>query len=318
MKKSFTISILIWLGALMVGTSCSTSSVVTYDYLRPAEVTLPVELGSMGIVNHVPDSLYELSSKVTQVLAEDVSDAQYFNDIHLLDSVITEPMTPTHVEDLAYFLDVDFLATLDTLELSLKRHSTQNLEGEYEAIAQIEVLARLRLYLPGRAHAFSNLVIKDTLDWHGYALDEQEAFGYLPKIANMAKEATTYVGETLADKIAPHWTTVTRALYVRESGELKEAAVFVHDNEWNAAQAIWDKTYKMTNSTKLKGYCAYNLAVYYEKISEVDTAIDWLTTSAAHFKEVKNHKALQDAALYLIFLKRRQTELQLLDLQFAE
>ncbi len=318
MKKSFSISIFAWLGALILGTSCGTSSTITYDYMLPAELTLPVELASMGIINHTPDSLYELSSKVTQVIAEDVSDARYFNDVHLLDSVITEPMTLAHVDDLARYMEVDFLVSLDSLELTLSRATTKMPEGEYHATAQIDVLGMVRLYLPGRSVPMTHLMVRDTLNWHGYSYDEKEALSFLPTIAVMASESTTYLGEKFADKLVPHWTTVLRALFVRESGELKEAAVNVHDNEWGRAAKKWEMTYNKTNSIKLKAYCAYNLAVYHEKLSEIDNAIEWIIKSAKHFEQVKHHKDVQDAALYLAFLQKRQKELQLLDLQFAE
>lgn len=318
MKKSFIISVFVWMCTLTLGTSCSTTSTITYDCMVPADITLPVELASVGIVNHTPDSLYDLSSKATRVMAQDVADAQYFNDVHLLDSVIVAPMTPQHVDDLARFLEVDFLASLDSLELMLVRSTAHDKPSEYESKAHVHILAKLHLYLPGRDAPMTTMLLKDTLNWYGYGADEQEASDHLPNLGEIALESTIYVGEKLADKLAPHWTTVTRALFVSEAGELKEAAVNIHDDQWDKAKAKWENTYKKTNSTKLKAYCAYDLAVYYEKESEIDKAIEWITISAKHFKEAKSHKATEDAAAYLVFLQNRKKELTLLDLQFAE
>ncbi|GEM_PF-5268087 len=318
MKKSFILSGVVWLGALMLGTSCSTTSVFTYDCMVPADITLPVELACVGIINHAPDSLYDLSSRATQVMAQDVADAQYFNDVHLLDSVIVAPMTSQHVDDLARFLEVDFLASLDSLELTLLSSASRTKEGEYESKAHVNILAKMHLYLPGRDAPMATMLLQDTLNWYGYGVDEREAHDKLPTLGEIALECTNYVGEKYADKLVPHWTTVTRALFVSEAGELKEAAVNIHDDQWDKAKAKWENTYKKTNSTKLKAYCAYDLAVYYEKESEIDKAIEWITISAKHFKEAKSHKATEDAAAYLVFLQNRKKELTLLDLQFAE
>lgn len=306
----------------MLGTSCGTSSVVRYEYMLPAEVTLPVELASIGVVNHTPDSLYDLSTIVTKVIAEDISDARYFNDVHLLDSTLTGPMTSERVDDLARYLEVDFIASLDTIELSLRR-SVEILKENHlnRAKADMNILAKLRLYLPGRSTPMATLLMTDSLRWYALSsdiVDEKYALNNLPSTNQMVYESAVYIGEQFSKKLVPHWTDVTRVLYVGKSRELNEAAVNVHDGDWEKAVKKWEVAYNKTKSKKVKAFCAYNLGVYYEKVSEIDKAIEWITKSAEHFKEIKDRKAIRDITEYLVFLQSRKTEVQLLDLQFAE
>ena len=91
----------------------------------------------------------------------------------------------------------------------------------------------------------------------------------------MLKEASEFAGTVPVKYMLPHWKTASRYLFTSGSVNMRDAAVYVRENDWERAIALWKQTYEKKKKGKQKMYAAYNVALGYEMQDSIQAAEEW-------------------------------------------
>ena len=121
--------------------------------------------------------------------------------------------------------------------------------------------------------------------------------------------------------------TANRYLFCGGSVNMRDAAVYARDKQWNTAIGLWKQTYA-TQKGKKKMQAAYNLAVGYEMQDSIAAALDWALKAQAEARIVDGvdkkgltHLGKADipyyvlTTLYATELKERKEGLSRLNMQ---
>ena len=57
---------------------------------------------------------------------------------------------------------------------------------------------------------------------------------------------------------------------------MRDAGVSVREGDWKAAQELWTKLYEASKKGNLKMKSAFNLALSYEMLGDMNQAVSWL------------------------------------------
>ncbi len=259
--------------------SCTTVGRISMESLYPSELSFPPEIKSVGIVDnvvfhdtllkeHVTAGLIEGDGRLlAQDLAERLADGDYFDNIILCDSSLRigdrqtneARLTPEKVSQLLSDLQVDMLIAVDGLCVKT------GMDRMLHAVAG-EVSSILSVYLPTRKEPLS-IGIKDTLYWiPTEGLTEQEL------VADIASE----VAARAVKYFIPQWKPESRVFYAGGNVDLRDAAVYVNEQQWENAYTLWQRQYEAAKpNSRKKIWAAFNLALYYEINGNIDEAVKY-------------------------------------------
>ena len=71
----------------------------------------------------------------------------------------------------------------------------------------------------------------------------------------MLKEASEFAGTVPVKYMLPHWKTSSRYLFTSGSVNMRDAAVYVRENNWQQAIELWKQTYEKKKKGKQKNVC---------------------------------------------------------------
>ena len=93
---------------------------------------------------------------------------------------------------------------------------------------------------------------------------------------------------------------------------LRDALVYVRENDWTQAIDLWKKEYEVKN-VKRKKAAAYNLSVGYEMQDQIEEAVRWIGLALQHTQPETTEQLMMQ--LYQQELKQRLGGMQRLQLQ---
>lgn len=272
----------------LLATSCQTLETLSIDYLQPAEVTFPEQFRKVGIVNNVPlvqqEKLSLDAAKATNSLAESIAERNYFNEVVICDSALraSDPtpvstlLTQAQIRQLAQELDVDIIIALDGILLQTKRDIEFLPDWQiYHGTVNAKVSAVTRIYIPQRKKALTTLTSTDSIYWEELGTNQAYVQAKLVGEKQMIEEASLFAGEIPVKQLLPTWKTVERAYVSGGSVNMRDAAIYIKENDWENAAKLWEKEYHSRKGKK-QFYAAYNLALAYEMQDSLKTALDWI------------------------------------------
>lgn len=322
MKQSIII-LLVCLGFA----SCTTIGHVSMESLYPSELSFPPEIKSVGIVDntvfhdtllkeHVTAGLIEGNGKLlANDLAGLLADGDYFDDIILCDSSLRNGdqqmnevrLTPEKVSQLLSDLQVDMLITVDGLCVKTWE-DIQLFEGVgvLSAVAG-EVSSVLSVYLPNRKEPLS-IGVQDTLYWPLVGGLTEEGI-----VADMASE----VAARTVKYFIPQWKPENRVFYAGGNVDLRDAAVYVNEQNWEMAHTLWQRQYKSAKpDSRKKIWAAFNMALYHEMNGNIDEAVKYAKEANELAKSRNNEEDKTLTTYYLSGqLENKVMRLRKLDLQ---
>ncbi|MCS7153595.1 MAG: tetratricopeptide repeat protein [Bacteroidia bacterium] len=107
--------------------------------------------------------------------------------------------------------------------------------------------------------------------------------GYYYRSSNSAAEAHMLAVEKYIHRICPcfpYYETRSVRIFVKGSPELEQAKAAVIGRNWNEAIALWERAANSGKKTAAKR-AAYNLAVLYDALCEVEKAEEWYKKAVA-------------------------------------
>lgn len=246
---------------------------------------------------------YELARKVnyyngnatltTEALAEAIAHENYFNEVIICDSALrAHDITPREgtlsqeeVNQLIHSLDVDFLVALENVQIrAVRRIQYMRDWGIYHGTVDAKVYPTVRVYLPNRSAPMVTISANDSIFW--------EENGNGPYVQNsligekeLVEQASEFAGTIPVRKLLPCWKSAKRYLFCGGSVNMRDAAVYAREKQWDTAIELWKQTYA-TKKGKKKMQAAYNLAVGYEMLDSIATAADWAQKAQAEARIV--------------------------------
>lgn len=293
------------------------------DYLVPAEVSFPASLQRVGIVNNTPvtpdtrlsaDSnpsqktetevvrqlkYYNGDAKTaTEALAQAIANENYFSEVIICDSILrAQDVLPrestlgkSEVNDLAQLLNVDFIIALENLQIRLL-HKVGAIPdwGIYAAITDAKIYPTVRIYLPERSAPMVTITPSDSIYWETFNSHITPLVSRFDSVRTLLHEASEFAGSIPVKHILPHWETASRYFVSGRSVEMRDAAIFAREKNWDEAIRLWEQVYNKKKG-KQRMYAAFNLALGYEMKDELDIAEQWALKAQQAAIEVNKGK----------------------------
>lgn len=309
------------IGLLLGGvlTACATADVLTYDQLQPAEINFPAEIRQVGIVNNMPlranaptnDLILGVmqgeGSSVAETLAGTLADSKYFNEVVICDSALQQrqvnemndpQLSADQIQTLSRDLGVDMLIACEGLWVETTKKQVQYPGWDMSLpVILATITPVVRLYLPDRVQPLHTIVLKDSL-----LCDIDTPIS--EKL--LLEESTKLAANKIANYLVPSWTQTDRVYFSGGCVEMRDAAVYLHEGSWQEAQDIWMGLYNQLRKGKTKARAAYNIALSYEMLGNVEEALKWIKQSQKFVAQ--NSKEQQLVKLYAEELERRMKE----------
>jgi uncharacterized protein DUF6340 len=295
--------IIIGLAMLLLHGCASIYSVVEFEVLEPATVSLPENVHQLLILNRAPittdaferkdvqgiedyqliilDTLIVKSIQrgVLNVLQE--SPIERFHrplwlegrrrDTNSLDDLV---LTRREVEDICIENRGDAILSLESYSTDYVEH-VQTYTG-YSVTAtkyyEISSIIKWNIYLPGSPRPFDSYTMVDTL-FFTEVMNGEFIRSY--RTTEMLTEAFYVSGRKYGRYLVPVWNRTTRTLYKGKEYALRAAAKLTDQGDWEMAYAQWEELSESTDSTTAaKAY--YNMAVYHELEDHLDLANEFI------------------------------------------
>ena len=289
--------------------SCTSIGFVTYDRLQPAEVSFPEEVHRVGILNAVPTGNEEIDEEgklsgngalTVESFAHSLAETHYFDEVIVSDSILRSGATfsaglsPSEKDYFMQALGVDMLLVVNKVAVRLtKTHMFYPEMPQPIPVVCSYITPEIQAYVPDRPHPIYTIQKTDSLYWEGIGgLDAQ----------SVVEETSDYAGVFPVKLIAPYWEETVRYIYDGGHISLRDGAACVREGSWDDAADLWKALYDKDKG-KRKYMAAYNLAVYYEYVGQLEEVEKYIKEALSLVE-----KGSADEALMLRFKKEFDKE----------
>jgi len=289
MKTKITVLLLV----LCLFSSCTTLQTISFERLQAADISFPEQVRTVGVINYVPqdnmgaDSLLGLwngdGTVAVEALAQEIAATNYFEQVLVCDSAfrgdtnVGEEAIPSYQTDsLIRLLGVDMLFAIERVQVELKNGSIFFPEMMANLLVVDGIVTPVvRAYIAGRDIPLFSFSKSDTIYWE---LSSKLTY------EQMIKEASEYAAQLPVKYLLPHWKEVSRYYFDGGNAEMRDAGVYVREQDWEAASVLWQKLHD-TRKGKTKMRAAYNLALYYELLEDFERAKEYLDIASSLTQE---------------------------------
>ncbi len=318
---------------LLMQGCASIFSVVEFEVLEPATVSLPENVHQLLILNRAPittDAFEEKDVKGIEDQQLMVLDTLIVNSIQrgLLNVLGESPIERFHrpmwieerrrdttsledlvltrreVEDICREGGGDAIMSLESYSMDYEKHVQTYSGTSSTAIKYYEIssIIKWNIYLPGSPRPFDSYTMMDTL----YFTEIQDGFVIRRyRTADMLIEAFHKSGKKYGRYLVPVWNRTTRTLYKGKEVALRKAAKHTDQGEWDMAYAQWEELSESSDSTAV-AKAFYNMAVYHEMDDQLDLANEFIEEALRHdaldmisaYKEEMETRILNRRELY--------------------
>lgn len=105
----------------------------------------------------------------------------------------------------------------------------------YAGTIDVKVYPTVKVYLPNRNGPMVTINTNDSIFWDYAAPSIAQAGAGLISETEMLKEASEFAGTVPVKYMLPHWKTASRYLFTSGSVNMRDAAVYVRENNWQQA-----------------------------------------------------------------------------------
>ena len=303
MKRSASLIILV-AGTLFA--SCSSLQTISFDQLQAADVSFPDAVRKVAVINNMPvlktkDNHEILSSELegdgkvaSEALAENIANVNYFDQVIICDSVfraqdkvprVNVILTKEEVRKLSEDLGVDMILSFDRIHIQTKPGVLfyPDFPMPIDAVDGI-ISPIVRVYIPNRDKPLFVVAKQDTISWEiEPALSDRK----------IVKEASEYAASIPVEHLLPHWDEVARFYYDGGNIEMRDAGVYLRENNWDEAYSQWKIAYE-----KRKGQQSLIVCIGKRCQAEISGCTDFIYQTARQDAVVIVHY-IQIDVLYL-------------------
>lgn len=294
--------------------SCTTVKTMSIDYLVPARISLPAGMNKVAVINNTADTfavrissndsiqkvIYQANPKtVADGLAHALVDSHYFKDVVLNDSAFqkkgeNKKLTQKQVQGITADLGVDFVVAVEGVNMKTDVKQYADPESGYQYIVQAYLKNKISVYIPQKTRPLFTVNHKDTIYWEYFADSPSVSVEEALDEYKMLEEASEFIGTSSAETLVPYWKTGNRFIYDNGSAALRDASLYVKEDNWEKAYELWKAIYKNGKISR-RVAAAHNIAVYLELNDNVQEAYEWeekavkLTTDKAQKKSFTSY-----------------------------
>lgn len=283
MKTKITVLLLV----LCLFSACTTLQTISFERLQAADVSYPDQVRTVGVINYAPQDKQERDSILglwngdgmvtVESLAREIAATDYFNQVVVCDSALrpvgmgNEEILPmSQADSLIQALGVDMLFAVEQVRIELKEGSLFHTELMMDVPAVDGVITPLvRAYVSGRSAPLFSISKTDTICW---VVSPELTFGQI------MQEASDFAATLPVSYLLPHWKEMNRYYFDGGNMEMRDAGVYIREQNWEGAAALWQKLYDGRKG-KVKMRAAYNLALNYELQGDYERAKEYLDTA---------------------------------------
>jgi hypothetical protein len=224
---------------------------------------------------------------------------------------ITSEMPWDEVKALCDTFDTDAILSLDYFKTRVttkyqKENFFQSGNNSFYALSQAQMKinyeALFRVYDPVRERIIYREFMRDTIIWEDEDSSTQELFTRFRPVKNALTEAGIAIALDLSGEISSNWFTEKRSYFAKGDSNLKQAAQLLNAGEWVPAIALWKDTAEKTKSKSIKSKAEFNIALGYEMLGDLDSAVEWALKSYNTMYRTNTYN-------YLEILKRRKNDI---------
>lgn len=306
--------------------ACVTLQPYSFERLQPADVNYPEQIRRVGVVGYMPvmdltDKEIEYSSEslegdgklVVNALAQEIAATDYFDEVIVCDSVLQQPdgtlsfdgsLPKDWVDSLLHSLGVDMLFCVERVNIRL-HESTMFLPDLMATVPAIDgiITPMVKAYTNGRNTPMFSVSKSDTICWE---------MNPLLTLNQIIKDASEYAASIPMEHLLPHWKENYRFYYDGGIMEMRDAGVYVREQNWDAASALWQQVFE-TKKGKAKMRAAFNLALYHELKDDFVRAKEYLDEASRLANEGSSGEAL--IRIYQLQLEEQTRKNQTLRVQ---
>lgn len=283
MKTKITVLLLV----LCLFSACTTLQTISFERLQAADVSYPDQVRTVGVINYAPQDKQERDSILglwngdgmvtVESLAREIAATDYFNQVVVCDSALrpvgmgNEEILPmSQADSLIQALGVDMLFAVEQVRIELKEGSLFHTELMVDVPAVDGVITPLvRAYVSGRSAPLFSISKTDTICW---VVSPELTFGQI------MQEASDFAATLPVSYLLPHWKEMNRYYFDGGNMEMRDAGVYIREQNWEGAAALWQKLHDGRKG-KVKMRAAYNLALNYELQGDYERAKEYLDTA---------------------------------------
>ncbi len=211
-------------------------------------------------------------------------------------NVKNEPLDWEYVEEVCQTYNTDALIVLENLPMytvtnfSVGQDYNYYPQKSYYASMDFYSSAHWRVYYPKDKSIIIDISSKqDTLYWDSYKLDLLEVFQTLPSVKEASIETGIYAAKKFSEKISTQWKEVSRFYYVMKNTSIDQSIEYAANGEWEKALDNW-KQYTSTGNKKEQSKIMLNVALAYEMVGDLASAIEWTKKSISiYYRELGNY-----------------------------
>ncbi|MCU4165622.1 DUF6340 family protein [Carboxylicivirga caseinilyticus] len=338
----YTLSLI--LAVLLVACS-STSSIISYEILRPAKYTVPPEVKSVVLINnsypyerkdiHIanidgqsqvldtslfvgyPDSV--LVSLRHSLLYKNFFDTVYYDTIHykkVLPSNPIEKLSEEQIKNICGKYNADAVLALEAYVYGTKLELENHPEICFSTLG-VYGFNYWRMYDGYTYESIISEMQKDTIYWYGDGYNMDVSLIGFPTLEKANTEFAFYMGDEFSGMMVPEWERIERNLFIKGNSYFVEANEWLGKNNTDEARKLWGYIYEKGKELE-KARAAHNIAVTLEREGDINNALIWAFKSYEVYKRMMNSlykEESEDAKNYYVYLTHRKNEIIRLDEQ---
>ncbi len=158
---------------------------------------------------------------------------------------------------------------------------------------------------------------KDTISWSVYGSGLTYIAQNLPSLRNSLEDLANYMGQKIADDIAPFWETEKRIFYNSGNLYFLQATEYIRNNNWGEAIKLWKYVFEHSQK-KVKARAAYNLALASEVQGDYESSEYWINEGLSVISDLSGGQAKIEKkrlSLYSVYMKQRLKVVEELKIQ---
>jgi tetratricopeptide (TPR) repeat protein len=220
-------------------------------------------------------------------LAQKIAETRYFDQVIICDSVIIpsgpeSTLSGSQIDSLIYSLGVDMLLAVERVQLEMTTDEMWFSEVRREIpVLCVGITPLVGAYKEMRDRPLFKICKTDTLYWE------------LPlslSLEMVKEDASQYAATIPMKHLLPYWGEVHRFYFDGGIAEMRDAGIYVREQNWDAAAELWRSVYGQKKG-KCRIHAAFNLALYHELKNEFELALAYLDEAFKLSKEGTSERA---------------------------
>jgi len=332
---------LLFIGVLALFTSiyCCSSPRVSFTYLQPAAVNLPINIQKIVVVDHsapqntgwdileggltgegigqdvegvlnLISGIREIGAQSNRYLLE--KESQRYGKGKLLEN-IPEPMDMALIKDIGKKhaadavlaidkFDSDFIVTSAKIKDKVDPDDASKTIPQFQATGIASIKAYIRVYEVSTGNILDEIKHTNEFTWTATATTAEQAIRQLMQKQRAVNEVSYRAGIAYGRRIAPAEVYVTRKIYNRPKKEHIAFDRGIRKTEvadWYGALEDFEMATQGADN-KIKGKAAYNLAVCYEVLGNLEEAQLWAQDAYVKFgfEKARDYQAILQRRIF--------------------